>query len=82
MSARAYQAGNGTYAAATPVDHSFLVTKVSQTITFAAIANKPIVPSPITLAPPERYLVAVGALCEGRCATFDTATSELVPHQL
>jgi hypothetical protein len=37
---------------------------------------------PITLAPPERYLVAVAALCEGRCAVFDTETSELLPCDL
>jgi hypothetical protein len=37
---------------------------------------------PLTLAPPQRYLIAVGALCEGRYATFDTATSELLPHDV
>ena len=29
-----------------------------------------------------RYFVVVGALCEGRFATFDTATSELCPFNL
>jgi hypothetical protein len=37
---------------------------------------------PIVLAPPERYLVAVAAVCEGRCAVFDQGTSELVPCEL
>lgn len=29
-----------------------------------------------------RYFVVIGALCEGRFATFDTTTAELIPHQL
>jgi hypothetical protein len=37
---------------------------------------------PIILAPPERYLVAVAAVCDGRCAIFDTVTSVLMPCQL
>jgi predicted phosphodiesterase len=36
----------------------------------------------ITLPPPERYLVAVAAVCDGRCAIFDTASSELIPYNL
>ena len=30
----------------------------------------------------ERYYVVIGALCEGRYATFDTDTSDLVPFNL
>jgi hypothetical protein len=37
---------------------------------------------PITLASPQRYLVAVAAVCDGKCAVFDTQTSELVPCDL
>jgi hypothetical protein len=29
-----------------------------------------------------RYFVIIGALCEGRFATFDTQTSELIPFNL
>ena len=38
---QATQAGNGNYAAATPVSQSFQVTQGSQTITFGALANQP-----------------------------------------
>jgi hypothetical protein len=37
---------------------------------------------PILLAPPERYLVTIAAVCDGRCAVFDTATNELLPYDL
>jgi predicted phosphodiesterase len=33
----------------------------------------------VTLDPAERYLVGLGAVCEGRCAVFDTAASRLIP---
>src|SRR5262249_27232693 len=36
---------------------------------------------PIVLEAERRHLVAVHAVCEGRCALFDTATGELVPFQ-
>ena len=39
VSVQASQAGNATYAAATPVTQSFTVTKATQTITFPAIPN-------------------------------------------
>lgn len=35
--------------------------------------------SPVTLAPAERYLVGVSAVCEGCCAWFDTETHLLIP---
>ncbi len=37
---------------------------------------------PLVLAPPERYLVCVAAVCDGRCAVFDTGTNELLPCDL
>ena len=37
---QATQAGNGNYAAATPVSQSFQVTQASQTITFGTLANQ------------------------------------------
>ncbi|MGA2117739.1 MAG: hypothetical protein ABSH56_23645 [Bryobacteraceae bacterium] len=37
---QATQAGNGTYAAATPVNQSFQVTQTSQTISFGALPNR------------------------------------------
>jgi len=38
--------------------------------------------SAIQLAEPERYFVAIGALCYGRYAIFDTESCELVPTQM
>ena len=29
-----------------------------------------------------RYFAVIGAICEGQFATFDTETSELVPHHI
>ncbi len=46
---QASQAGNGTYAPAAPVTQSFTVTPRSQTITFAAPANKTIGTMPFTV---------------------------------
>lgn len=34
------------------------------------------------LNPAQRFLVAVAAVCDGRCAVYDTADASLVPHQL
>jgi parallel beta-helix repeat protein len=45
----AYQPGNTTYNAATPVQRSFTIGKASQTITFPAIANKTVGSAPFTL---------------------------------
>ena len=47
---QASQAGNATYAAATPVTRSFTVSKASQTITFAALSNKTLAQSPVTVS--------------------------------
>ena len=35
--------------------------------------------TPIHLERPGRYLVVVGAVCEGTCGVYDTQTSELIP---
>ena len=35
--------------------------------------------TPISLPAPERYLVVVAAVCDGWCATYDTASGELTP---
>jgi hypothetical protein len=37
---------------------------------------------PIILEPRNRYLVAVHAVCDGKCALFDTGTDELVPFEV
>jgi predicted phosphodiesterase len=37
---------------------------------------------PIVLAPPERYLIVVAAVCNGQCAVFDTNTNLLQPFDL
>jgi hypothetical protein len=34
---------------------------------------------PLVLQPGQRYLIVVGAVCDGRCALFDTETSVLTP---
>jgi hypothetical protein len=34
---------------------------------------------PVCLERPARYLVVVHAVCEGRCALFDTETGDLTP---
>jgi streptogramin lyase len=44
------QAGNADYAAAPAVSQSFQVTKGSQTITFAALANQPLGTPPFTIS--------------------------------
>jgi predicted transcriptional regulator YdeE len=46
---RATQAGNTDYAAATPVNQSFQVTKLPQTVTFGALANQVLGTAPSTV---------------------------------
>jgi predicted phosphodiesterase len=36
----------------------------------------------VSLATDRRYLVVVAAVCDGWCATYDTANGRLVPHRL
>jgi hypothetical protein len=47
---RASQAGDAHFAAATPVDRSFVVAKSSQTIAFAPLASRPLSNPPFTVA--------------------------------
>jgi hypothetical protein len=47
---QATQAGNGTYAAATPVNQSFQVTPESQAISFGALSNQTLGTAPFTLS--------------------------------
>jgi uncharacterized membrane protein len=47
---RASQAGNATYAAATPVDQSFSVAQAAQTITFGALTGKTFGAAPFTVS--------------------------------
>ncbi len=47
---QATQPGNADYAAAAPVNRSFSVTKVTQTITFAALSNEPYGTAPFTVS--------------------------------
>ncbi|HXW56968.1 MAG TPA: alkaline phosphatase family protein, partial [Candidatus Cybelea sp.] len=47
---QATQAGNATYAAATPVNQSFQVTQGSQTITFGALSNEAMGTAPFTVS--------------------------------
>jgi hypothetical protein len=47
---QATQAGNATWAAATPVSQSFQVTPESQTITFGALSNQPFGTPPFTVS--------------------------------
>ena len=46
----ATQPGSANYAAATPVNESFQVTKGSQTITFGALSNQPLSTPPFTVS--------------------------------
>jgi hypothetical protein len=36
----------------------------------------------VVLEPRRRYLVSVHAVCEGKCALFDTASNQLTPFDL
>ena len=47
---RASQAGNAVYAPAPNVDQTFSVARASQTITFAALSNKPLGTAPFTVS--------------------------------
>lgn len=37
---------------------------------------------PIVLDPAERFMVVVGAVCDGWCAVYDSASARLEPHSL
>jgi streptogramin lyase len=57
---QATQAGNGTYAAATPVNQSFQVTQESQTITFDVLSNQTLGAVPFTVSATASSGLAVG----------------------
>jgi uncharacterized protein (TIGR03437 family) len=65
----ASQAGNASFAPATPVDQTFNVTQASQTITFAAMKNQVFGSQPITLTAtassglPVTFLAGNSAIC-------------------
>jgi hypothetical protein len=76
---QASQAGNGTYAAATPVDQSFTVTPKSQTITFGVISSKPFGTLPFTVSATASSGLAVSfASTTSSVCTVATATVTLV----
>jgi hypothetical protein len=62
---RATQPGNSFYNAAPAINRSFTVTKVSQTISFAALANKTLADSPVTVS---------ATATSGLPVTFSTST--------
>ncbi|HEX2782196.1 MAG TPA: hypothetical protein VHN36_01325, partial [Ilumatobacteraceae bacterium] len=65
---RADQPGNGIYKAANSVSRSFTVTKVAQTITFAALTNQKIAQSPVIVA---------ATASSGLVVQFTTTTSSV-----
>jgi thermitase len=62
---RATQSGDSVYNAAPAVTRSFTVSKVAQTITFAALANKTLADSPVTVS---------ATATSGLPVTFSTST--------
>ena len=76
---QATQAGNTNYAAATPVNRSFTVSKASQTITFGALSNQPLSTPPFTLnaTASSGLAVSFSSLTTGVC-NVSTATVTLV----
>lgn len=50
-SIRATQAGNGTYSAASPITHTFSLTRATQTVTFAPVSTQSVETASLLLAP-------------------------------
>jgi hypothetical protein len=75
---QATQAGNGTYAAATPVNQSFNVTQATQTITFAAIPNKALGTAPFTLSATASSTLTVSFASNSSVCTVSGTTVTLV----
>jgi hypothetical protein len=76
---QAMQAGNIDYTAATPVDQSFQVTQVSQTITFGSLTNQALGTAPFTLsATATSGLVVSFASTTSAVCTVSVATVTLV----
>ena len=65
---QASQPGNGNYAAAPSVNQSFIVTPASQTISFGALADKPLCAQPLTVS---------AAASSGLAVTFSSLTSSI-----
>jgi hypothetical protein len=76
---QATQAGNSTYAAATPVNQSFQVTQTSQTITFGALSNEVFGTAPFTVSATSSsgLTVSFASLTSAVC-TLSGATVTLV----
>jgi len=76
---QAAQAGNSTYAAATPVNQSFQVTQESETITFATLSNRSlgIVPFPLSATASSSLAVTFASTTLAVCAV-SSATVTLV----
>jgi hypothetical protein len=65
----ASQAGDATYAAATPVGQTFSISKANQTITFAALANKAYADPPFTVSATASSGLAVAFSVAGNCTS-------------
>jgi hypothetical protein len=76
---QATQAGNGNYAAATPVSQSFQVTQASQTITFGTLANQLLgtAPFPVSATASSGLAVSFASTTPAVC-TVSGATVTLV----
>jgi hypothetical protein len=64
----AKQVGNGTYSAASDVQRSFAINKLSQTITFDALADKTYGDADFTLSATASSTLSVGLATAGDCA--------------
>jgi hypothetical protein len=67
---QATQGGNATYAAATPVNQSFLITQGSQTITFGALSNQAFgtAPFPVSATATSGLAVSFAPTTTGVCS--------------
>jgi hypothetical protein len=74
---QATQAGNGTYAAATPVSQSFTVSTAAQTITFPAISDHAPTDAPFTLGATASSGLAVSYAVTSGPATVSGSTVTL-----
>lgn len=64
----ASQSGSGGFTSATPVSRSFVISRASQTITFAALANRSFTPTPISLT---------GTASSGLQVTYSISSSDV-----
>jgi len=68
----ATQTGNGNYEAATPVSQTFAISRASQTITFAALANKTYGDAPFSIGASASSGLAVSFAAVGNCSVAGT----------